>query len=232
MLDVIEIITFKLWLRGLCDRAAVARTNAHPRIVSLCSIGGTRTAGGDRSEMRFHHEFGYRLYFLRDGATVVVPYGGDKTNQQRDIERGARLAKRPRGKERSTHAMEGSGNTRAPAHPRRRAPVFGRVRRRELRRLQPQPRRHLGYCAGTEFGPPFPRNRYDPQGALQRVVGERQSDLRNRYSERASVRHAVADYGIDAPPLPANPATNRAPGVSTRCSNARVDPKHSPDATD
>ena len=115
MLDVVEIITFKLWLRGLCDRAAVARTNAHPRIVSLCSIGGTRTAGGDRSEMRFHHEFGYRLYFLRDGATVVVPYGGDKTNQQRDIERGARLARRPRGKERSTHAMEGSGNTRAPA---------------------------------------------------------------------------------------------------------------------
>ena len=119
-----------------------------------------------------------------------------------------------------------------PAHPRRRAPVLGRVRRRELRRLQPQLHRHLGYCASTDYEPPFPRNRYHPRGALQRAVGERHSDFRDSNSERASVRHAVADYGIDAPPLPANPATNRAPGGSTRCSNARVNPKRRPDATD
>jgi len=33
-----------------------------------------------------------RLYFLREGATVVMLCGGDKGSQRRDIERAGRLA--------------------------------------------------------------------------------------------------------------------------------------------
>ena len=49
--------------------------------------------GGGLFEMRVHHGPGYRLYFLREGSTVVVLCGGDKDSQERDIERAERLAK-------------------------------------------------------------------------------------------------------------------------------------------
>ena len=44
-------------------------------------------------EMRVHHGPGYRLYFLREGMTVIMLCRGDKGSQQRDIERAGRLAK-------------------------------------------------------------------------------------------------------------------------------------------
>ena len=92
MVDVIESATFKRWVRGLRDRAAVARINARLRNASLGNVGDTRAVGDGVFEMRLHHGPGYRLYYLRDGTTVVVLCGGDKGSQQRDIERAGRLA--------------------------------------------------------------------------------------------------------------------------------------------
>ena len=93
MAIVIESATFERWIRGLKDRAAVARINARLRNVSLGNTGDTRAVGGGLFEMRVHHRPGYRLYCLRDGDEVVVLCGGGKGSQQRDIERAARLAK-------------------------------------------------------------------------------------------------------------------------------------------
>ena len=92
MVDVIESATFKRWVRGLRDRAAVARINARLRNVSLGNAGDARAVGDGVFEMRVHHGPGYRLYCRRDGTTVVVLCGGDKGSQQRDIERAGRLA--------------------------------------------------------------------------------------------------------------------------------------------
>ena len=74
------------------DRGAVARINARLRNVSLDNAGDARPVGGGLFEMRVHHGPGYRLYFLREGAAVVLLCGGDKGSQQRDIERAGRLA--------------------------------------------------------------------------------------------------------------------------------------------
>ena len=93
MADVIESATFRRWIRGLRDRAAVARINARLRNVSLGNEGDARAVGNGLFEMRVHHGAGYRLYCLRDGDTVVVLCGGDKGSQQRDIERAGRLAR-------------------------------------------------------------------------------------------------------------------------------------------
>ena len=49
--------------------------------------------GGGLFEMRIHYAPGYRLCFLREDTKVVVLCCGDKTNQQRDIDRAARLAR-------------------------------------------------------------------------------------------------------------------------------------------
>ncbi len=86
-------MTFKRWIRSLRDRTAVARINARLRNVSLGNAGEAKSVGGGLFEMRVHHGPGYRLYFLREGSTVVVLCGGDKGSQERDIERAERLAK-------------------------------------------------------------------------------------------------------------------------------------------
>ena len=93
MIDVIESATFKRWVRGLRDRSAVARINARLRNVSIGNAGDARPVGGGLFELRVHHGPGYRLYFLRGDATVVMLCGGHKSTQQRDIERAGRLAK-------------------------------------------------------------------------------------------------------------------------------------------
>ena len=48
--------------------------------------------GGTGGAMRVHHGPGYRVYYLREGSALVLPCGGDKGSQQRDIERAGRLA--------------------------------------------------------------------------------------------------------------------------------------------
>lgn len=93
MVDVIESATFKRWIRGLRDRAAVARINARLRSVSLGNAGDARAVGNGVFEMRVHYGPGYRLYCLRDSTTIVVLCGGDKDSQRRDIERAGQLAK-------------------------------------------------------------------------------------------------------------------------------------------
>ena len=74
------------------DRSAIARINARLRNVSLGNVGDARPVGGGLFEMRVHHGPGYRIYFLREDARVVLLRGGDKGSQQRDIERAGKLA--------------------------------------------------------------------------------------------------------------------------------------------
>ena len=47
--------------------------------------------GGGLFEMRVHYGPGYRLYYLREGSTLVLLCGGSKSSQRRDIERAGRL---------------------------------------------------------------------------------------------------------------------------------------------
>ena len=91
--DVIEGTTFGRWIRGLRDRAAVARINARLRKVSLGNLGDIKPVSSGVFEIRVHHGPGYRIYCLRDGTTVVLLNGGDKGSQARDIERAGQLAK-------------------------------------------------------------------------------------------------------------------------------------------
>ena len=93
VIEVVQSATFKRWLEGLQDRRAVARIGVRLRGVSMGNLGDARTVGGGVSEMRIHSGPGYRLYFTRKGASVIVLLcGGDKGSQRRDIERARRIA--------------------------------------------------------------------------------------------------------------------------------------------
>ena len=63
------------------------------RWVSLGNFGDARSVGDGVFEMRIHYGPGYRIYFIREGTTVVVLLcGGDKDSQSRDIRRAKGLA--------------------------------------------------------------------------------------------------------------------------------------------
>ena len=78
---------------GVAGPPRVAHINARLRNASMGNFGDTRPVGDGISEMRVHYGPGYRLYFMREGATVIVLLcGGDKGSQQRAIERAKQLA--------------------------------------------------------------------------------------------------------------------------------------------
>ena len=93
VIEVLQSATFERWLRRLRDRRTIARINARLRLASQGDLGDTRSVGDGIQEMRIHSGPGYRLYFIREGAVVIVLLcGGDKDSQSRDIERARQLA--------------------------------------------------------------------------------------------------------------------------------------------
>ncbi|MSQ52531.1 MAG: type II toxin-antitoxin system RelE/ParE family toxin [Betaproteobacteria bacterium] len=93
--DVVQSETFASWLSKLRDRQAVARINARIRRVSESgNFGDTKVLREGVSEMRIDHGPGYRLYFMRRGAVVVVLLaGGEKSTQDADIKRAIAILK-------------------------------------------------------------------------------------------------------------------------------------------
>ena len=62
--------------------------------VALGNLGDCKALGEGLFEFRIAHGPGYRLYFSRHGDTIVVlPAGGDKSLQTRDIGRAREILK-------------------------------------------------------------------------------------------------------------------------------------------
>jgi putative addiction module killer protein len=79
---------FTRWLERLRDRQAVARITARLDRLATGNFGDHRALGGGIYELRVDWGAGYRVYFARIGRVVLLLLcGGDKTSQQRDIER-------------------------------------------------------------------------------------------------------------------------------------------------
>lgn len=86
MIEVRQTDAFRRWLADLRDDIAVKAIKR--RIVRVQSglFGDARSVGEGVFEPRVDHGPGYRVYFGRRGATVVLLLcGGAKTAQSRDI---------------------------------------------------------------------------------------------------------------------------------------------------
>lgn len=85
--------TFRKWQRKLRDETAKALIAA--RLLRLANgiAGDVAPVGDGVSELRVHYGPGYRIYFKRSGAQIIVLLcGGDKQSQQRDIKAAKQLA--------------------------------------------------------------------------------------------------------------------------------------------
>jgi len=93
MIEVLQTDFYKKWFAALRDRMARARIDARIRRISLGNFGDVKPVGDGVSEIRIDYGPGYRIYFCRDGNTVIILLcGGDKSTQERDIQRAHEIA--------------------------------------------------------------------------------------------------------------------------------------------
>lgn len=93
MIEVRQTDEFQGWLRNLRDDRAVARIATRIRRLEQGNPGDAKSLGSGLLEMRVDYGPGYRVYYVRRGAVIVMLLcGGDKRSQQRDIKRALALA--------------------------------------------------------------------------------------------------------------------------------------------
>lgn len=81
---------FQRWLKRLAKQQA-ARIGQVLVRVSNGLLRDTKHVGDGVYELRLHIGPGYRIYFGRDGEDLIILLiGGDKSSQQRDIDRAQR----------------------------------------------------------------------------------------------------------------------------------------------
>ena len=77
---------FAQWSRGLSDRRARAKIRVRLDRLQMGNPGDVKSVGSGVSELRIDYGPGYRIYFGRDGNTIVILLcGGTKKTQHQDI---------------------------------------------------------------------------------------------------------------------------------------------------
>ena len=94
MIRIQRTFQYAKWLAGLADERAKARIQSRLLRLANGNFGDVRPVGEGVSELRVHYGPGYRVYFTQQGnALVILLIGGDKSTQQKDIERAKVIAK-------------------------------------------------------------------------------------------------------------------------------------------
>ncbi|MBX9619162.1 MAG: type II toxin-antitoxin system RelE/ParE family toxin [Hyphomicrobiales bacterium] len=94
MTEMRQTSEFSNWMRNLRDRRAIVKILSRIDRLSLGNAGDFQPVGEGVSELRIHHGPGYRVYFVKRGASLIILLaGGDKSTQARDITKALKLAK-------------------------------------------------------------------------------------------------------------------------------------------
>ena len=84
---------FTAWLNDLADASVRGVVVARIKRLELGLAGDVKSVGGGVWELRIHVGAGWRVYFVRCGAQVIVLLaGGSKRSQKSDIRRATALA--------------------------------------------------------------------------------------------------------------------------------------------
>lgn len=92
VIEVVQTDEFETWLKKLRDARGKARIIRRLDRLTQGNPGDVRPIGKGLSELRLDVGPGYRVYFLQDGDTLILLCGGDKSTQQKDIDKAHELA--------------------------------------------------------------------------------------------------------------------------------------------
>lgn len=93
MYSVIETEQFSEWLDGLKDKTTSMRLKVRLRKATLGNLGDVKPVGDGVFEMREFFGPGWRMYYVKQGTAIILMLGGgDKSTQDRDIERAKAMA--------------------------------------------------------------------------------------------------------------------------------------------
>lgn len=94
MVEIRTTRQFDSWPRHLRDEIGRGRIRARMVMLAKGHSGDFRWVGESVLEMRIHFGPGYRVYYTRRGAEVIILLaGGDKKSQAADIRLAIRLAR-------------------------------------------------------------------------------------------------------------------------------------------
>ena len=80
-------------MRSIRDGLTKRRLATRLRKAQMGNLGDVKQVGKGVFEMREHFGPGWRMYYVRRGEVLVIMLGGgDKSSQQRDIERARKMA--------------------------------------------------------------------------------------------------------------------------------------------
>lgn len=100
MFKVEQTDNFRRWFEKLKDSESKARIDMRLRRLRRGSIGDAKALGRGVSELRIDYGPGYRVYFMRkDAEIILLLLGGDKRHQAGDILLAMKLAEAERDKE-------------------------------------------------------------------------------------------------------------------------------------
>ena len=94
VIEIRKTVGFAQWIDGLRDIRARARIQVRIERLAVGHAGDVKPVGEGVSELRIDYGPGYRVYFKRQGLSLVILLaGGDKRTQARDIRTALRLAR-------------------------------------------------------------------------------------------------------------------------------------------
>ncbi len=92
-MDVVRTVSFERAFQNIADMRALSKIGVVIQRMRFGNFGDFKPVGGSVIESRIHYGPGYRVYFTRRGAEIVILLlCGDKRTQQSDINRAIILA--------------------------------------------------------------------------------------------------------------------------------------------
>ena len=92
--QVYETEVYTKWFASLKDERIKARIAKRIDRAKFGNFGDWKTEAGEVRAIKIDYGPGYRLYYcLRDNKIIILLCGGDKRNQQADINKAVELAK-------------------------------------------------------------------------------------------------------------------------------------------
>ena len=94
MFEIVQLPEFDDWIDGLKDNITRIRLSRRLEKARRGHLGDVKFVGDGVWEMREFFGSGFRMYYIQQGELLIVMLGGgDKSTQQRDIDRAIALSK-------------------------------------------------------------------------------------------------------------------------------------------